>query len=38
MSPLVRLQFMKRISLVYFFPFLNTYKFQYLERLGGKQF
>ena len=29
---------MKRISSVYFFPFLNTYKFQYLGRLGGKQF
>ena len=29
---------MKRISSVYFFPFLNTYKFQYLWRLGGKQF
>ena len=27
---------MKRISSVYFFPFLNTYKFQYLGRLGGK--
>ena len=29
---------MKRISSVYFFPFLNTYKFQYMGRLGGKQF
>ena len=29
---------MKRISSVYFFPFQNTYKFQYLGELGGKQF
>ena len=27
---------MKRIFLIYFFPFLNTYKFQYVGRLGGK--
>ena len=27
---------MKRISSVYFFPFLNTYKFQYWGRFGGK--
>ena len=27
---------MKRIFSIYFFPFLNTYNFQYLERLGGK--
>ena len=36
LSSLVRLQFMKRISSVYFFPFLNTYKFQYSGGLGGK--
>ena len=29
---------MKQISSVYFSPFFNTYKFQYLGRLGGRQF
>ena len=27
---------MKQIFSIYFFPFLNTYKFQYLGRFGGK--
>ena len=36
MSPLVRLQFKKRISSVYFFPFRNRYTFQYLGRVKRK--